>query len=80
MLNQSSVRIKRRTRLGLALVLVTAGGAAAVWNQTRIKFSTAPRVRIAGRVSTHVVRKAVFPRKLGPDPGDRHALRFPRQA
>lgn len=54
MLNQSSVRIKRRTRLGLASLLVTAGGAAAVWNQTRIKFSTAPRVRIAGRVTTHV--------------------------
>jgi hypothetical protein len=54
MLSQSSVRSRRRIRLGLALVLVTVGGAAAVWNQTRIKFSTAPMVRIAGRVSTRV--------------------------
>jgi hypothetical protein len=54
MLDQPSRKIRRRIRLGLAFAFVAAGGAVAVWSQPRVTLSSAPKIRIVGRVWTRL--------------------------
>jgi len=52
--DQSFRRTNRRVKLGLALAFIAAFGALAVWKQPRIKFNSASKARVVGRVWTRL--------------------------